>query len=114
MLHLKVVIKAVVDRRPEGQLHAVEQPHHRPGHDVGTRMPQQVQGFGSLVVISRSEIWPSAGRGASVPTRLAIDFGGQRGLGQARPDFGGNVDRPDAPRILQGLTVGEDDFEHDF
>ena len=31
---IEVVIKAVVDRGAKGQLHAVVQPHHGPGHDV--------------------------------------------------------------------------------
>ena len=47
-----------------------------------------------------------------MPDQMAVHFGGQRGLGQTRADLGGNVDRSNATRILQGLSVGEGDFEH--
>ena len=46
VLHLEIVVEAVGHRRPKGQLHALEQPHDRPGHDVGTGMAQQIEGLG--------------------------------------------------------------------
>ena len=39
-----VVIEAVADGGAEGELHAVEEPHHRPGHHVGGRVPHHRQG----------------------------------------------------------------------
>ena len=48
VLHLEIVIEAVGHGRPEGQLHALEQPHDRPGHHVRTGMPQQIEGLGVL------------------------------------------------------------------
>ena len=44
-----VVIEAVFEGRPEGELHAGKQPHDGPGHDVGAAMPQHVERFGVLV-----------------------------------------------------------------
>ena len=43
---LEVVVEAAFDRRPEGQLHALQEPHHRPGHDVGRRVPHHAQRLG--------------------------------------------------------------------
>ena len=47
--HVDVVVKAVLDGRPERQLDAGEQPHHRTGHDVRTAMAQNVQRFAVFV-----------------------------------------------------------------
>ncbi len=44
-LGLKVVVEAVFDRRPEGKLDAVIEPHHGAGHDVRRRVPHDVQGL---------------------------------------------------------------------
>ena len=51
---------------------------------------------GSLAVRSRSSISPSSGRNASDPNDLAVNFGGQGGLGQPGADLGGDVDRSNA------------------
>ena len=48
VLQVEVVVEAVVDRRAEGQLHAVEQPHHGPGHHVGAGMPHDPPGLRGL------------------------------------------------------------------
>ena len=45
-LGLEIVVEAVLDRGAKGQLDAVVEPHHRPGHDVGTGVPHDVQGLG--------------------------------------------------------------------
>ena len=37
VFQIEVVVEAVVDGRAEGQLHALIQPHHRPGHHVAGR-----------------------------------------------------------------------------
>jgi hypothetical protein len=43
---VEVVVKAIVDRRAERQLHALVEPHHRPGHDVGRAVPHDGQRVG--------------------------------------------------------------------
>src|SRR5262249_51928979 len=44
-----VVIEAVLDRWPEGELDAGKEPHDRAGHDVGAAMPQDEQRIGILL-----------------------------------------------------------------
>ena len=112
VLHLEVVVEAVVDRRPEGQLHALEEPHHRPGHHVGAGMPQDVQGLGVLAGDQPQANLALGGQRIVGPDQLAIHFGGQRGLGQPRADLGGNVDGAKRVREFQDVSVGQGDFEH--
>ena len=112
MLHLEIVVESAGHRRPEGQLHAVEQPHHRPGHDVRTRMAQQIQGLGVFAGDQAKGDLAVGGQRLVGPHQPAVHFGGQSGLGQTRTDVGGNVDRSNATRILEGLSVGEGDFQH--
>ena len=112
VLHLEIVVEAAGDRRPEGQLHAVEQPHHRPGHDVRTRMAQQVQGLGVLAG-NQAKGDLAVGRQRLVgPHQAAVHFGGQGGFGQTRADLGGNVDRSNVTRVFESFSVGEGDFQH--
>ena len=112
VLHLEIVVEAAGDRRPEGQLHAVEQPHHGPGHDVRTRMAQQVQGLGVLAG-NQAKGDLAVGRQWLVgPHQATIHFGGQGGFSQTRADLGGNVDRSNVTRVFESLSVGEGDFQH--
>ena len=67
---------------------------------------------GSLAVSSRRRDLPFVGQERVGPDELAVDLGGQRGLGQPRADLGGNIDRSNAARILQDASVGQIDFEH--
>ena len=112
VLHLEIVVEAVGHRRPEGQLHAVEQPHHRPGHHVRTRMAQQIQGLGVLAGDQAKGDLAVGGQRLVGPHQAAVHFGGQRGLGQTRADVGGNVDRSNATRVFEGFSVGQGDFQH--
>ena len=48
VLHLEIVIEAVGHRRPEGQLHALEQPHDRPGHQRAHTNGAADRGLGGL------------------------------------------------------------------
>ena len=111
-LGLEIVVEAVLDRGPEGQLHAVEQPHHRPGHDVGAGVPHDVQGLGVAAGDQPQGDLAFFGQEGVGADELAIDLGGQGGLGQARADFGGNIDGADAAGIFQDFAVGQIDFEH--
>ena len=108
----KVVVEAVGHGRPEGQLHALEQPHHRPGHHVGTGMPQQIQRLGVFAGDQTKSDLAVGGQQLADPHHLPVHLGGQRGLGQTRADLGGDVDRPNAMPVLEGFSVGQSDFEH--
>ena len=99
----QVVIKAVVDRRTEGQLHALEQPHHRPGHHMGARMPHDPQGLGIFFGQQPQRHFAVARQRRDGIDRLAIDFGRHGGLGQAGADIGRDVDRPN--RFVYSRTL---------
>ena len=67
---------------------------------------------GSWLVSSRRRDLAFVGQRDVGPDQLAIDLRGQRGLGQPRADFRGNVDGADGVREFQDLSVGQNDFEH--
>ena len=46
VVQVEVVVEAPFDRRAEGQLDPLAQPHHGAGHHVGTRMPHDGQRLG--------------------------------------------------------------------
>ena len=113
--HIDVVVKAVLDRRPKSQLHAVEQPHHRPSHHMRSRMPHDPQGLGISCVSSRSERSPRRSAAAtSVSTTWPLTSAASVALARPRPDFAGHVDRPDRLGIFANAAVGEFDFEHEL
>ena len=96
VLQLEVVVKAAVNRRSEGQLDAVEQPHHRPGHHVGGRMAHDLQGLGILLGDQPERDLALLRQRQVGPHQLAVNPGGQRRLGQSRPDVGSDVDGSNA------------------
>ena len=104
--------QTVIHRRTEGQLHAVEQPHYCPGHEMGTRMPHHRQAFGVLGGEEAEVDFAILGKGRICSDDLSVDLGGQRRLGQAGADFGGNINGSKATGILANGLVGQDDFEH--
>ena len=96
VLHLEVVVEALGHGRPEGQLHPLEEPHHRPGHHVGARVAQQSQGLGVFGGDQPQGDLAFGGQQFAGPHQPPVHFGRQRGLGQPRADLGGNLGRPDA------------------
>jgi len=93
MLHLKIVVEPSGHGRPEGQLDAVEQPHDCPGHQVRTRVTQQVQRLG-IFAGNQAKSDLTIGRQRIVnPYQISVNLGSQRGFGQTRANIGGNVDR---------------------
>ena len=112
VLHLEVVIEAVVYGRAEGQLHALEEPHHRAGHHVGGGMPQDAQGLGVLTGQQPQANLALGGQRHVGPRELPVHLGRQRGLSQPRADLRGHVDGPHGMRELQNLSVRQNNFEH--
>ena len=110
---LEVVVEAVVGGGAERQLHAVEQPHHGPGHHVRGRMPHHGQRLGIFLGEQPQRDAALAGQKGGGADDLAVHFRGQRGLGQARADFGRYIDRANALRVFTDRTVGQSDLEHD-
>ena len=111
-LGLEIVVEAVLDRGAEGQLDAVVEPHHRPGHDVGTGVPHDVQGLRVAAGNQPQGDLAFFGQEGVGADDLAIDLRGHGGLGQAGADFRGDIDGADAAGIFQDLAVGQIDFEH--
>ena len=50
---MEVVVEAVLDGGPDGELHPREQLGHRLGQEVGRRVPERGQGLGRAVVLAR-------------------------------------------------------------
>ena len=111
-LALEIVVEAVLDRGAEGQLNAVEKPHHRPGHDVGAGVPHDIQGLGVAIGNQPQGDLAFFGQEGVGADDLTIDLRGHRGLGQAGADFSGNIDGADAASVFQDLAVGQIDFKH--
>ena len=43
MFEVEIVVVSTVDGRAKGELHAIEQPHDRAGHDVGAAVAHHAQ-----------------------------------------------------------------------
>ncbi len=107
-----VVIKAAADGRAERQLHAVEQPHHGPGHHVGARMPHDAQG-GGIFLGENFQCHFAVGRQRRIEADdFAIDHGRHRGFGQAGADVGRHIFGAHVLRICFDRSVGQFDLEH--
>ena len=109
---LKIVVEAVFDGGAKGQLNPVEKPHHRPRHDVGARVPHDVQGLRVAIGDQPQGDLAFFGQESIGADDLAVNLRGQGGLGQAGTDSRRNVDRPDAMRVFQDFAVGQGDFQH--
>ena len=112
MFHQEVVVEPVVDRRPESQLDALEQPHHRPGHHVGARVTHHVERFGVLVGQQPEGDLTVVGQTRIGPHHPSINHRGKSRLRQPRPDVGGNIHGANVARIFLNRSVGQIDFEH--
>jgi len=113
-----VVIEARTHRGAEGELHAVEQPHHRAGHHMGRRMPHH----GERPRIALEE---HLKRGRAFvrehcvePHGPAVEEGRDRlaffslAGGGARHDLGDDVGEPRSGRELADGAIGEADGRH--
>ena len=82
----EIVVEAVLDRGPDGDLGAGKQPLHRLGHDMRAVVTQQGQG---VRVFGRDQ--PHLGIGGDRPVEIAeraVHLDGERLLGQALGDRG--------------------------
>ena len=109
-----VVIEAVLDGRPERQLHAGEQPHDGPRHDVSAAVPQNIECFAILVGENLKRHFGLAGRQLNVQIDDdTVDLGRHRRLRQSLADALGHLARPGSFRHLLLRTVGKSQSEHD-
>ena len=82
-LHIEIVIKAVVDGRPDGHPGRGKQALDRGGHDMGRGMADQLQAFGRVGINGREFAAPLGQRRGEIQQyALAVDdgAGGHHGL----------------------------------
>jgi hypothetical protein len=73
------------------------------------RVPHDIEGFGILSGKEPQMNTPLFGEGCVYTDDLPIDGCGEGRLGQAGPDIAGDIDRPNATRVLFDATVGQGD-----
>ena len=110
VFHLKIVIKPVGNRRAKRQLHTVKQPHDRPSHEMGTGMPQKLDSFGIFIGDQPQRDLAVGRQRIMNADQLAVDFGGESSFSEPSADIGGNVDRANAARVFQNLSVRQSNF----
>ena len=111
-----VVIEAMAHRGAEGELHAVEEPHHRPGHHVGRRVSHHGERAG-VTGKERLDRGRALGRQRRVePHDLPVEQSGDGGL--LAPFSAGHGGVADAVGHLRGGgkvaggAVGQADDRH--
>ncbi len=104
LVDLEVVVEAVVDGGAEPDPGARADLAHGGGQHVGGRVPEHGQGLGILL---REDAQPRVGEERlHQPDRLVVGDGGERGLGEARPDRRRDVTRRGAGLHLEDVPVG--------
>ncbi len=109
---VKIVVEATFDCWSERQLHAVEQPHHGPSHDVGAGMPHHIQGF---LVLFREQLQfdlAFLGQREVQAHGFAVDFGADGGLGESGTDIEGHIAGGGRPGKGLFGAVWQNDFQH--
>ena len=113
-----VVIEALADRGAEGEFHAVKQPHHRPGHDMGRRVPHHGQGPGIAREQGLEGDRAGVGQRGVEADSLAVEDGGDRrptrGSGRAGSRCCQNVTDAGGGGTLVDGAVGESNVEHEW
>jgi hypothetical protein len=106
----KIVVEAVLDHRPDGDLGVGKQALHGLGQQVRRGVPDDVERIGMLV-------GDDLERGIALDAerqidQLAVDLAGQRGLGQTGADGGGDTRDVDRAGEFTAAAVGERDVDH--
>jgi len=107
----EVVIESVLGCRPEGDLRSRKEVLDRLGEDMREVVADELQ---RVLLVARGD-QREAGIALERPhdvAHFAVDLGGKRGLGEARPDRGGNVRGCRTLGHLPHRTVGKRDLEH--
>ena len=111
---LEVVVEAVVDRRPDRDLHARIEPPDRLGEQVRARVPQHGEGVGVGPVARGQELDRlTVGERQADVLHGAVRTHEYRLLGELRPDRPRGVEAGRPVRELELLAVGEDHLHAD-
>jgi len=104
---LEVVVKAIADRRPDGEFRPGEEAQHRLGQDVGRRVPQDLQGLG-VRERQRPDL-PLRGEGIADVAELPVVEGPHHLIGE--PPLPEQLLEAH-PRGLESLALRQDHFGH--
>src|SRR5579884_2521754 len=107
-----VIVKAVLQRGPEGQLSAGKQPHDGPGHDVSAAVPQHGQGVGVLVREQLKGQLALSGQLAVEINNIPVELGRDGRLGEAFADRLSHIPRPGAGSDLLAGAIRKLKREH--
>ncbi len=112
-----VVIKAVGERGPEGQVDLGKEPHHGPRHDVGTRVSKHAERLGIAIGEQRQvDRLRDVGHFFERPGAVddgAVCLGRQHGLSEPRADTVGDVEAGTVVRKFLDRTVGQANRNHE-
>ena len=106
----KVVVEAVLDHRPDGDLRVGKQLLHRVREQMRGRVPDDVDALGIALgddLHRRIALHTEAG-----VHQLAVDLAGERGAREARADRRGNLGYGDGSGKRLRRAVGETDVGH--
>ena len=107
---LDVVIEAVVGRRAEGDLRAGEERLHRFGQHVGIVMARQFERIGFVARGDQREACIALERPGEI-AQFPVDPRGERGLGEAGADRGGDIGGRRPARHFAHRAIGQADLE---
>ena len=106
----EIVVKAVLDRRPDGHLGVGVELLDRLGHDVGGVVANDLE---RIVMVTGDDLDPGVidDRAREIP-KLAVDANGEGGLGQAGADGGGDIGARNRSVEFTHVSVGKGNGDH--
>ena len=112
LVAVEIVVEPVFDGGSERQLHALVQPHHRAGHDMGRGMPHDGQRLG-VPPRKHPQLHVAVGGEFVVePYELPVNFGRNRLGGRVEPGLRGDFSRTNWPVVTLVHSVGQSNSEH--
>ncbi len=111
---LDVVVEAVGGRGAEGEPHARKEPHDRPGHDMGGRVPQDVERLAVLGSEDRKLDRPARAifEGAIEIDHAIARLGGDGRVREAPTDAEGHIARAHTFWVVLHGTIRQLDLDH--
>ena len=111
ILGREIIVETIVGRWTKGDLRARKQRLHRFGQHMGEIVAGKIERVG-LIARGHQRQRAIAREGAGQIHQLPIDSRGNRRLGEAGADRGGNISRGGPRRHLAHGTIGQGDLDH--